>query len=142
MSKQIKFFEDVVVGVSGSRSVRDYDLVHTALTNVFESIMVEDGVRVRVIVGDAEGVDAHVITFCETYGVPYEVYPAEWDVHGNGAGIVRNSDLVEDADVYVTVWDGESSGTEDVLRKTFKSVMKGELELYAYHTDGLLKMGE
>lgn len=48
-------------------------------------------------------------------GVVLERYPADWDQFGRSAGPRRNGEMAEDADALLAFWDGESSGTKDMI---------------------------
>lgn len=37
--------------------------------------------------------------------------------HGKAAGMIRNTDIVNNSEIVVTFWDGESRGTKDSIKK-------------------------
>ena len=45
--------------------------------------------------GDATGADALAAGWAERRGVPFKVYPADWEQHGSKAGPIRNRRMLE-----------------------------------------------
>ncbi|MGO4171578.1 SLOG family protein [Bosea sp. TAF32] len=45
--------------------------------------------------GDATGADALAAAWAERHGVPFKVYPADWQAHGKNAGPLRNRQMLE-----------------------------------------------
>ena len=45
------------------------------------------------------------------------VIEPKWEEYGRKAGMMRNSQIVEKADLVVAFWDGESRGTADTIEK-------------------------
>lgn len=74
-----------------------------------------------VISGGAPGVDRIAENAARRLGLEVVVYPAQWDVYGKMAGVIRNSQIVEAADRVVAFWDMKSSGTKDTLDKARKA---------------------
>lgn len=73
-----------------------------------------------VVHGDASGVDQiggvwaqKIDAECETHPVPEWA----WEQIGRKAGPLRNQFMVNSVDAVVAIWDGESSGTKDTIRK-------------------------
>ncbi|MDX2271083.1 MAG: SLOG family protein [Cyanobacteriota bacterium] len=64
-----------------------------------------------VISGGARGVDQTAEQAARAKGIPVQIYPADWHQHGKFAGIRRNHDIIQSADVVVAFWDGSSPGT-------------------------------
>jgi predicted Rossmann fold nucleotide-binding protein DprA/Smf involved in DNA uptake len=64
-----------------------------------------------VISGGAKGVDQTAEQTARAKGIPVQTYPADWHHHGKSAGIRRNHDIIQSADVIIAFWDGSSSGT-------------------------------
>lgn len=84
----------------------------------------------RVIVGDADGIDAAVIAECDRLGVPVEVFGAYGQVrHHSTRGhewaikdsfLARDRTMAQHCDRCEAVWDGQSRGT----RYTFEHARK------------------
>lgn len=75
----------------------------------------------RILHGGAQGVDQFVDIWCHENSVETDVHPIPdwaWDQVGSKAGPLRNSYMVERADAVVAIWDGESPGTLDVIKKS------------------------
>ena len=72
-----------------------------------------------IISGGAPGVDTWAIKYADVRST--EVYPADWDRLGKGAGFARNSTIVEAADEVYAFWDGLSRGTLDSIQKAAKA---------------------
>lgn len=94
--------------IAGSRSIEDYSKVEEAVE--------ESGFDIsEVVSGTADGVDKLGEEYADRNGIPVTRFPADWKNQGKKAGVVRNQEMVEYADALIAVWDGESSGTEDVI---------------------------
>jgi len=111
--------------IAGSRQITNEDLV-------FETIeeALKDGFNITEIVsGTAEGVDTIGEKWAnrndiEVSEFPYENYLDENS--GKVAPLVRNEKMAEYADQAIIVWDGSSSGTENMIEQAEKK----ELDLY------------
>lgn len=101
-----------VIGVVGSRTYEDYDLLKRVL---------RDFIPCLIVSGGAKGADSLAEKFASESGIPITVYEAEWDTYGKSAGFRRNQLIVDDSDFIVAFWDGESKGTADTLNKAKKS---------------------
>lgn len=71
----------------------------------------------EVVSGTARGVDKLGETWAESAGIPVRRFPANWRKFGRAAGGFRNSEMADYADAAVILWDGESSGTLDMIDK-------------------------
>ena len=100
------------LAVVGSRDFLDYEMLEQCILRNFR---VED-IDV-VISGGARGADAMAARFAERHGLPLEVIAADWSRHGRKAGPVRNTEIVNRADVIVAFWDGLSRGPRDSITK-------------------------
>jgi uncharacterized phage-like protein YoqJ len=45
------------------------------------------------------------------------IYPANWRKYGKRAGHRRNQQMADNADALIALWDGESPGTRDMIRR-------------------------
>ena len=73
--------------------------------------------NVVVISGGARGVDTVAVEEARECGLEVEEINAEWDEIGRAAGPLRNTKIVDRADIVVAFWDGRSSGTRDTIKK-------------------------
>lgn len=105
--------------------------VKRALYTEFDEDLVED--IGRVVSGGARGGDAAGEAFADDMGLPLDVYEPDWDdtsgpnavvrqrddgsTYNARAGFERNSTLVDEADVVLAFWDGQSRGTQDTIGK-------------------------
>jgi len=99
------------VAVVGSRTFNDYRRLETIL----------DGFKISTIVsGGANGADLLAERYANENGLEKLIFLPDYDTHGRAAPLIRNTDIVENADMVVSCWDGESRGTRDSMRKAHK----------------------
>lgn len=74
-----------------------------------------------IISGAARGVDTLAYNWAETYGVPIEEYPADWEKYGKGAGHIRNQQMLDEGkpDKVLAIQGGK--GTADMVRRARKA---------------------
>lgn len=68
-----------------------------------------------VISGTAMGADRAGELWAEANGIPILRCPANWDLHGRSAGIIRNTEMAGKADALIALWDGKSKGTYHMI---------------------------
>lgn len=111
--------------VAGSRSITDPHAVYPGMTQITAGGVTRG--KYEVVSGNAEGVDQSGIKWANEYDCDvtlFDPYNAEetkteypYDVYGNRAFVERNREMVEYGDILVAVWDGNSSGTHDIILK-------------------------
>jgi hypothetical protein len=97
------------VAIVGSRSWPDLDRVRAVVDTLPEGTV--------VVSGGARGVDTAAWLAAQARGLRAVVHLADWKKHGNAAGVIRNTAIVESCDEVIAFWDGESRGTADTIRK-------------------------
>lgn len=102
--------------VAGSRHIDDAEFIESILDG-----FKKDGKLDAIISGLARGPDTIGKEWAEKNGIPVIEFPAEWEKYKNAAGPIRNSKMLEVADALLAFWDGKSSGTKDMIKKTEKS---------------------
>lgn len=108
------------VAIVGSRTLNN-PVVRSFL---FETL---DSVRDKIsciVSGGAVGPDYFAFEYVMKNGGKFVLYRPEYDKHGKGATFLRNSLIINEADVTLVFWDGESRGTMDSLNKAKKSGRK------------------
>jgi hypothetical protein len=97
----------MIIAVVGGQDFKDYDLLKKTL-NQIPNIT-------KIITGDAKGADTLALKYAKTHNIEWKVIPADSKKHGKKAGMLRNPDIVKDAELVVAFWDLESHGTKDSI---------------------------
>lgn len=100
------------VAVIGSRGYP-----HERLVRRFVETLARKDPETILVSGGARGVDHWAEDEARHRGLKVEIYPADWENLGRGAGFARNTTIVENSDVVVAFWDGKSRGTLDSIKK-------------------------
>ena len=75
----------------------------------------------ELISGGAVGADRLGEAWARAHDIPVRKLLPDWDKHGRAAGVIRNSDIVKEADGVIAFWDGASRGTLDTITKARKA---------------------
>lgn len=109
------------VAVIGSRTFTNYNLLFKILDRLNTTRKIT-----CIVSGGAKGADALAEQWARTNDVPLDIYPADWDKYGKGAGFIRNKEIWDNADTGVAFWDGVSKGTQhsfDIAKKQGKKLL-------------------
>jgi predicted Rossmann-fold nucleotide-binding protein len=117
----------MIVVIAGSRGIKDAALVAQAMREAADQKGI---VPTLVLSGRAPGVDTLGEGWADAQGIPWEPHPARWDdleapgavvrrgqsgkLYNARAGHDRNEVMARRADAAVLVWDGLSTGTQDM----------------------------
>lgn len=96
--------------IAGSRSFSG------GVRKVAEAVTASGFEVTTVISGAARGADQAGEQWAKMNKVPVERFPADWETYGKGAGHVRNYEMSLVADALISLWDGSSPGTKDMIR--------------------------
>ena len=94
--------------IAGSRDITDYSY----LKDIFNKTDLE---VVEFVSGVARGVDSLCIELAKEIKVPCALFPADWDLYKKAAGYIRNEQMAKYATALVSIWDGESPGTKNMI---------------------------
>jgi hypothetical protein len=96
--------------ISGGRDLRPAPWVFSRLADYIQPWDV-------LIVGDATGADAIAAEFA--YGLGCEVmrFAADWELHGRGAGPLRNQRMIDEGKPEVAAFFPGGRGTADMFRR-------------------------
>lgn len=119
--------------IAGSRSIDEYAMV----CHVLESVPWE---ITEVVCGMAPGVDIQGKRWADEAGITVVPFKADWDnievpgaavrYHKNGkpynaaAGVFRNQYMADYAEALAVLWDGESPGTMDMVKRAYKNSLR------------------
>lgn len=121
--------------VTGGRSITDVSLIEEHLDTMFKKY----GKPEVLIHGDCSGVDKISGSWAEKNKITVKTFPAEWKRYGRAAGPIRNRQMADECskeDLCVSVWNGSSSGTKDMLGVCEKKGMKTEVKIVKVKENG------
>ena len=98
------------VVVAGSRDFNDYNLLSSELDKFLAGKK-----NVTIISGTARGADRMGEQYAAEHGYKIDQFPAEWSKYHQGAGPIRNLEMVKTADAVVAFWDNQSTGTKNII---------------------------
>jgi hypothetical protein len=110
------------IAVIGSRTFGNYDLLNSELSLLNESFI--------LISGGAKGVDQMAEGYADAHGYSKVIYKPDYKSFGKNAPVVRNTEIVDAADLVIIFWDRKSKGTLDVLNKCKRKNKKYKLVLF------------
>lgn len=96
------------VGIVGSRGFNDYKLVVETLREIPQINL--------IVSGGAKGADTLGEMYAKHNDIPTMIFPPLWDKYGKSAGFIRNKDIVENSDIVIAFWDGNSKGTHSTIQ--------------------------
>lgn len=112
----------MIVAIIGSRDFTDYEL----LKNYLKDINIT-----QIISGGAKGADSLAERYAHENNIPVQIFKPDWNKYGRVAGIVRNKQIVEAAEMVIAFWDSKSRGTKNSIaaaRKMNKEVLVIEFQ--------------
>jgi hypothetical protein len=99
------------VGVIGSRTFNDYDLMVQSLK----------GLKITLVIsGGAIGADSLAERYAKENNIQTKIFLPDWEKHGKRAGFLRNTDIVNESELIIAFWDKSSKGTKDSIEKAKK----------------------
>jgi predicted Rossmann fold nucleotide-binding protein DprA/Smf involved in DNA uptake len=105
------------IAVVGSRDFDDFEMLEVELKKYIPD---------EIISGGAKEADALAEKYAKKHNIPIKIFKPDWRKYKRGAGLVRNKQIVENADIVVAFWDGASKGTKftiDYAKKLNKEVI-------------------
>ena len=108
----------IVLAIVGSRGFNDYARLCRELFKLFPQPTEQIS---KVVSGGANGADKLGVRWANEQGIASKEFIPEWKRRdgstNRGAGLQRNTDIIEAADVVVAFWSGISPGTRDSIEK-------------------------
>ena len=102
--------DDFRLVVAGSRGFDSYERLSAELDKYLAGRS-----NVTIISGTARGADRLGEKYAQEHGYKIEQMPAQWAKYHQGAGPIRNKQMVKTADAVLVFWDNESSGTRNII---------------------------
>lgn len=103
----------IVLAIVGSRDWTNWDQFQTILKDYIK----QHGTPIKIVTGDARGVDSMACRWAIKRGISYTVWVANWKQYGRRAGILRNTDIIKTATHVLAFHRNNSPGTRDSIEK-------------------------
>lgn len=105
------------VVVAGSRSFNDYDLLKRKMDFYLSDRIDRDRefFNIEIVSGTARGADSLGERYARERGFALKEFPANWNLYGKRAGMIRNKEMRDYADAVVVFWDGKSRGSKNMI---------------------------
>ncbi len=109
------------LAIVGGRDFNKFPILLYYLNTYFYNGYSQEFIFDKIVSGGAVGADSLGGRFADDYEIEKEVFKPEWDKYGKSAGFIRNQTIVDNCDMVLAFWDGESRGTADTIDKAKKA---------------------
>ena len=113
MSNTLVTKKKIKLVIFGSRNITNEKYLLLAFKR--SGINIED--IKEIVSGGARGADTLGELFAIKHHLPIIRLLPNWDKHGKKAGIIRNTTMALYSDYGIGIWDGESRGTEHMIKE-------------------------
>lgn len=117
--------------IAGGRDFNDYDFLKEKVNDfILMDLPPSLWKSVEIVSGGANGADKLGERFAKEEGYKIKRFIPDWDGLGRKAGIVRNHEMGDYADVLLAFWDEKSIGTKDMIDYATKKGLLVEVFTY------------
>ena len=109
--------------IAGGRECTDMAVLSAALNKC-------GWIPTVILSGGARGADRLGERFAYGTATPLEIYTAQWETHGRGAGYRRNELMASKAEALIALWDGMSRGTKHMITIAKAAGLRVHIEGY------------
>lgn len=102
--------------IAGSRDFDNYEFLKEKCNEVLEGVT-----DITVLCGLARGADLMGKMWAEKRGHKLEYFEPDWKGLGKQAGILRNVQMGQQADMLICFWDGMSRGSKHMIDYMIKN---------------------
>lgn len=113
--------------ICGTRTFLDYQTLSSVLDDFLTDFNKED---ICIISGGCRGTDTLALTYAKDRSISFMKFPADWKRFGKSAGLIRNFQMLEVADICFAFHDGMSRGTAHMLNISRRKNIRTEVYYY------------
>jgi hypothetical protein len=124
--------DDVKVNIAmiGSREFTNYDLFEKKVQQALQEWGLSNHNINRIVSGGARGADTLADQYARKYKIPLTTHIPDWKAFGKAAGVMRNTDIINDSDYIVAFPSRQGRGTQDSIRKARNSTPPKKLFVF------------
>lgn len=126
-SKDESLQKNIKIIIAGSRSFTNYLKLCKEINAYISHLQQLTGLKlnITIISGTAKGADTLGEVYARRHGYICRRMPAQWNIYGKSAGIIRNGQMARFANsdahgVLFAFWDGKSPGTLNMIDEAKK----------------------
>lgn len=112
----------IKVIIAGGRNFDDFN----KLCQVCDEFL-QDQNKVEIVSGTCKGADALGEKYASERDYPIKQFPADWRRYGKSAGLKRNAEMANYADMLIAFWDAKSKGTKNMIDLAKQAGLKVEV---------------
>jgi len=105
----------MTVAIIGSRNITNIKIENYLPTDIS-----------LIVSGGAKGIDTLAEKYADKNDIPKLIFLPDYKKHGKIAPLIRNRQIVDNADIVIAFWNGFSSGTKftiDYAKKCGKKIV-------------------
>lgn len=106
----------MIVAIVGSRDFSDEEYMEKMVNEAVGIDAIE-----CIVSGGANGADSLAEGLAQKHQIMTKIFKPNWLRYGRSAGMIRNKDIVDAADVVIAFWNGESPGTKMTIRECVRN---------------------
>lgn len=108
---------EVKLAIVGCRWFTDYEEFKRLLNLQLATFNITP---IHIISGGARGIDSLAKQWADENNIPTTIHLPDYEIYGKSAPFIRNTLIIEDAQVVISFWDKKSRGTKDSIEKAKK----------------------
>ena len=111
------------IAVIGSRDIEPQ------IEKIIKDIQKITQEKPTIISGGAKGADQQAKRAAQRMGWDYEEYRPNYEKYGKPATMIRNRQIIEQAEYILAYWNGQSKGTAQAIEYAKKKGKKGIIKI-------------
>ena len=101
--------------IAGSRNFNDYNFLKEKIKENFFNNEFFPNIITEIVSGTAKGADTLGEIFALEHNILIKRFKPNWKKYGKSAGMIRNNQMADYADVLICFWDGKSKGSKHMI---------------------------
>ncbi len=108
--------------IAGGRDFDDFNKLRQVC-----DVFLQDQNNIEIVSGAYKGADLLGERYAAERNHQIKQFPADWRRYGKSAGLKRNAEMANYADMLIAFWDGESKGTKHMIELATQAGLKVEV---------------